>query len=239
VYIYVDESGDRGLYQYKNPRRYFALGFVHCIDPSNLRNNLVMFLDSLHRTNLYPKCLLELKFSLPECKLKKKYSMTDINNYKRVIPYIRNGVIDMINRHSDGVFMSIVDKNGLREKTWTSETLCNYVFAKTLQQNILSKISIKQNPNVFFDKGRLDVLKEADFIRYLYGNDDFLENRGGKRYTGKLDNVCSIESHLEPCIWASDFIAGSIMHFFNHKDLSYFNKIDNRLLIGGGLRKFF
>ena len=163
VYIYVDESGDRGLYQ--NPRRYFALGFVYYINPTNLQSSLTMFLKSLQRVNLYPPCLLELKFSLPECQLKKKYKMTDISNFKRFTPYIRNTVINMINRYSDGVFMSVIDKDTIIEPTWSSERICNFVFAKTLQQNILSKIDIRQNPRVVFDKGRLDVAKERDFIR--------------------------------------------------------------------------
>lgn len=92
------------------------------------------------------------------------------------MPQVRSTVIDLINRYSDGVFISIVDKYSLRENTWTSETLGNYVFAHSLQQNILNSINVSRNPQLFFDSGRLDYTKEIDFMRYLYDKDSFLRN---------------------------------------------------------------
>jgi predicted class III extradiol MEMO1 family dioxygenase len=49
-----------------------------------------MFLQSLHQTNLYPQGVKELKFSLNECELKKKYTNQDVAKFKSIIPHVRS-----------------------------------------------------------------------------------------------------------------------------------------------------
>ncbi len=79
---------------------------------------LVMFLQSLHHSKLYPSSVKELKVSLNECKLKKKYSKQDVAKFKNVMPHVRSTVIYLINRYSNGVFVSIVDKENLIKKPY-------------------------------------------------------------------------------------------------------------------------
>lgn len=197
-----------------------------------------MFLQSLHRTNLYPQDVKELKFSLNECKLKEKYTEQDVAKFKGIMPHVRSNVINLINRYSDGVFISILDKNSIREPTWTSERLCNYIFAHTLQHNILNSINISKNPQLLFDSGRLSIPKEIDFIRYLYDKDSFLRSRNVIRYDGRFDNISPVSSHLEPCIWASDILAGGALRDLNEGNMNHYNMIDPDKLIGNGYRIF-
>ena len=93
-----------------NSRRYFAFGGVFCEDPTNLRIGLRMFLQSLHRTNLYPQDVKELKFSLNESKLKKQYTNQDLVKFKNIMPHVRDYVINLINHHYNGVFVTIINK---------------------------------------------------------------------------------------------------------------------------------
>ena len=104
--IYVDESGDTSLSLQSD--LYYTLGFVYCKDSEMLTSNLLLYLRYAHKINIYPRCLNELKFNLPIYRLKKNYSNDEIDCFKKSIFDIRNNVLEIINHHSDGIFITIV-----------------------------------------------------------------------------------------------------------------------------------
>jgi len=73
---------------------------------------------------------------------------------------IRQKILVVINRFSDGFFITVVDKKSIRYPTWTSERLYNYVFGTTLIQNVFNVINPDVNPALIFDGGRIDKSKE-------------------------------------------------------------------------------
>lgn len=193
-YIFVDESGDTGLRG--NSRQFFVYGFMYSKKPDLFRSVLRYYLNKLHTNNSYPPKLKELKFTLPLKNLRKKYSEMELDNYKNNIPKIRNQVINLINGFADGVFASAIDKTTITHSSWEPETICNYIFKRSLQDHILTSV---ENPVIFFDSGRLDLIKESDFRHYLHRECNGL-------------GINAVRSHNEPCIWAADYIAGAFYH---------------------------
>ncbi|HMG39484.1 MAG TPA: hypothetical protein VK566_09915 [Nitrososphaeraceae archaeon] len=159
-HIFVDESGDTGL----RSRRHLVFGFVYCTNPNLLHNVLRYQLKRVHESDHYPNTLNELKFTLPKNKLLKSgYSEQEIETYQNNMPSIRETMAELINSLSDGAFASAIDKSTIIRSTWNSERIGNYIFRRTLSDHILGSVS---NPIIYFDKGRLDLVKEQEFRRY-------------------------------------------------------------------------
>jgi hypothetical protein len=234
VYIYVDEAGDTGLSP--KSRRFYSLAFVYCKDPHKLTSHLSWHLRYTHKVNIYPKCLNELKFALPEGKLKKYYSQKEINYFKNNMLIIRSRILEIINEHSDGFFIAVVDKSSIRFPSWTSERLYNYVFGTTLIHNVFDVINPKVDPVLIFDGGRIDKSKELHLMGYLSKKDSF--SKRFTSYSGCLNSINPVESQTEPCNWAADFLSGSVLNVFAKNDCLYWNKIDRNKFIGNGLRMF-
>jgi Protein of unknown function (DUF3800) len=233
TFIYADESGEPGL----NGRRFFTIGYICCENPNILSRFLRLYLKTIKHINQYPIELKELKFKLPKQRLRKfGYNDTEIQQFDIFMETIRLRVLSIINRFSDNIFAVVVDKQSVREKTWTAERLCNYVFATTLQEDILNLINIQTDPILYYDAGRLNQLKEIEFNQYLVNKELFRSARGLKRYRGTLWSINSIESHIEPCIWAADFIAGAYYDKYVFNNHTYVDAIDIRKFVGNGLR---
>jgi hypothetical protein len=211
-YLFVDESGDTGV----KSNRLLVFGFVHCINPELLRNVLRFQLKRLHENDLYPKKLHELKFTLPRNRLLKDYSEHELGSYENNMPSIRESMAELINSLTEGVFASAIDKSTVREPTWTSEYLCNYIFRRTISDHIIGHVT---NPIIFFDKGRLDNIKEQDFRRYLIS-----------QFNGASAN--SVHSHKEPCIWAADYVAGAYYQSLSFGNEYWFNLISRKIGTG-------
>lgn len=121
--IFVDEAGDLGLTI--KSKRYFVLGFVYCKDPSELRKRLRRYLKKLHQKNKYPPHLSELKFNLPYSDLiQQGYTIKDLDdNYSKNMPVIRSRSLEIIHKHCDGVFGSILDKQSIIKQNFSFRTL--------------------------------------------------------------------------------------------------------------------
>ncbi len=186
-----------------------------------------------HKTNKYPYTLRELKFNLPRCNLLKRgHTDSDINAYDSFLPKIRQDICAIIASHSDGIFISIVDKTTIKRKnTWKPETLGNYVFAHSVHENILSKLALSDN-RIYYDSGRLAQLNEIDF-------DEYVTDRAPRIVDTRISEIKGLSSLSEPCLWAADFLAGSFYRKFALGDELSANRIFNTCnRIGNGLRIF-
>jgi Protein of unknown function (DUF3800) len=230
AHLFVDESGETGLSG--NSRRYFVYGFVYCENPSSLRINLSNYLIRCHKTNRYPHKLRELKFNLPRTTLiKRGYSEENILIYNSFLSKIRQDICAIIALYSDGIFVSIIDKTTIIQKTWQPETLGNYVFAHSIHENILSKLALN-DIIIHYDSGRLAQLNQDDFDKYV-------TIRAPTIVSTRILEIKGLSSLSEPCLWAADFLAGSFYRKFALGDALCADRIlDTCNRIGNGLRIF-
>lgn len=178
----------------------------------------------------YPGVLRELKYKLPIKQLKRFYTDMDIEYYQSVLRLIRLDVIDLINRYSDGIHITILNKETIREPTWTSVELGNYIFAETIQKIFLNKVEFKYNPKVYFDMN-YDILKTNAFINYMFNKDGYYLTQGIRKTHFSLSDVIGVSSIDEPGIWAADFLAGAYYDYYNFDNPEFFSMIDQAKLI--------
>jgi hypothetical protein len=215
--------------------------FIHCNNPSALRETLSDCLIRLHKTNKYPFHLKELKFNLPTTNLLRKGSaLNDLQIYHSHSTSIRNDICNLITKYSDGIFASVVDKTTIKKPTWTPEELGNFVFAQTLHTNILNAPGLPTALSVIYDSGRLAKSKVGSFHSYIFKKDNYYKNMGfrtnDKNY---LLDVRDMSSGIEPCLWAADFVAGAFYHKYAHNNPLCADVIMGSCkLIGDGLRLF-
>ena len=225
--IFVDEAGDLGLTP--KSKRYFALGFVYCKDPSELKKRLRRYLKKLHQKDKYPQHLSELKFTLPYSELiHQGYTIKDLDDkYSRNIPLIRSKALELIHKYSDGVFGAILDKNSII-KEWEKYELGNFMFAQTLMVNIMNVILPPNPPVIYYDDGRLSAAQTNIFKTYLVDKDRFFHNSRLKKYKGNLSTPVETSSKLEAGIWAADLTAGSYYHKFQNNEWTYSNILNSK-----------
>jgi hypothetical protein len=193
----------------------------------------------VHNRNLYPLHLQEPKFYLPYGFLLKNGYTKSTLDYEFSIhsPIIRSQTLKLVRDYCDGIYIAVLDKQSVKDSTWTAERLGNFVFGHTLLSNVLKGLSLPQIPLICYDEGRLSPAKSADFQDYVISKDSYFEYRGFKQYNGNsfvFNNTCSVS---EPCLWAADLVAGAFYHKYANNEWSYANILMNKL-IGNGARIF-
>jgi hypothetical protein len=235
--IFIDESGDIGLLP-QSISLSFVIGYVYCKNPDILRRHLKHYLTRLHQTRRYPPELHELKFWLPFDSLKKYgYTNTEIDYKYRIHSHvIQNHTISLIREYSDAIQVAVLDKKTILKPTWTTVNLWNFMFGHTIFSSVLNGISFSNFPTVYYDTRTLSTEGKKAFHDYIQNKDSYYEFKGFKRYEGKL-KIYEAPSHLEPCIWAADFVAGAYHLKFAKNDSRYAEMLDFKL-IGNRIRKF-
>jgi hypothetical protein len=234
--IFIEESGTAILPNSKDD--FFIVSFLYCIDPSLLRLMMRRCLTRLQIRGKYPYHLKELKFFLPLNYLKSNgYTQPQIDAFKSFMPLVRIQTLHLIREHCSGIFISILDKNTKKEITWTSEELGNFVIGQSLINDVIPQLSLRLPPTLYFDQGRLAAKNMRRFYDYLTRKDGYFEYKNYKKYNGNLSNFKEIDSLTEPCIWASDIIAGAFYNKYQNKDSRY-SDILNAKLLRYGLRKY-
>lgn len=101
--IYVDESGNSGLYN-NNAKVYpfFVFGFCFFRDPTKFKIDMKRLLRKLHQKRKYHQNLKELKFG-PESALEKLgCSQNEIQTqWKPQLDHVRKKVNELIVKHAD------------------------------------------------------------------------------------------------------------------------------------------
>jgi hypothetical protein len=118
TYIYVDEFGDMGLCG----KRFFTIDYVCCENRYFLSKILRRYLNTIQQINRYPIELNELKFKLPKTRLKRiGYNDIWLEQFDTFMVTIRLDVLNIINKFSNNIFAVVVDKESIKEQTWSSE----------------------------------------------------------------------------------------------------------------------
>lgn len=80
---------------------------------------------------------------------------------------IRKDVLNIVNEYSDGIFVTVLDKNSRAETTWDEERIGNFIIGHTLIANVIDMLNYNIPPYVFYDSGGLSVKRTNDFHNYL------------------------------------------------------------------------
>lgn len=221
-FVYVDESGDPGLNPLHLQRRpYFVFGYVYVRDQIDLNRRLKRLLKRLHRKNMYPPKLMELKFYLPhEWIIKHGYTETQYSVYAANMPDIRRQVLGLLVAHTDGVFAAVVDKRKAY-RSWTPVKLGNYTFAETLVLGVMRNIGTDGQPTIQYDKGRLSQSSESSFDSYLSYKISHYAYKHNILHLLKPKPPRSVSSIHHPGIWAADYVAGAFYHKHHANDTHY------------------
>lgn len=236
--IFVDESGNPGLSAEAHNTKFpfFVMGFTFCNDPNPLKTELHNLLAQLKSDGKYHALLSELKF-YPKGALKKIGCSDDEieSDWKPHFNYVREKTNQIILKYADGVFGGILDKRSVIEKTWTSVTIGNFLFNRSLFENILPNIEYANTPDVIYDRGRLNPTRTRAFNQYMYDAESYLKYAGLSTYDGRIGSFKDVDSTKNSGIWASDFVAGSFRHALQHKDKVFVNLLKPKF-IGTGYR---
>lgn len=232
--IFVDESGNPGLSSSSlELYPYYAIGFVYCKDPSQLRSRLKRLLKKEHERKRYPPALLELKFYLPNSDLIQwGYTLDQLKKYEAYLPSIREKANEIICSTVNGVFGAVIDKK-MAVDSWTPERIGNFVFAQTLLLDVMNNISPQYPPAISYDKGRLSSYRSKQFENYITKKDQFFGQNGRKVYVGKISTPISQSSYAEPGIWAADLVAGAFQCKYKHRESRYANMLKAKYINSG------
>ena len=240
--IFVDESGNAEIKnkQYITNYPYFIFGFTFCNDPITLKTELYNLLTKVHRQKKYAPLLNELKFYPYNALKKLGYSEIEIKrDWEPHFDYVRSEAVDIITRRADGIFAGILDKRTIWKSTWTSERIGNYLFNKSLFENMLPKLNFVSPPEILYDKGRISKVQTLDFNRYMLGTDSYLSWNGTKKYNGNIISFKDADSKHNSGIWASDLVAGSFRHAYMKIDNSFLNTLKPKFIGDGSYRMWF
>lgn len=240
--IYVDESGNAVLNKPSHTQRYpfFVIGFAFCCDPTTLKIEMSRLIRKLHRQGKYHPQLKELKFNPYNALEKLGCTKTEIQNvWEPQFDLVRKLTNNLIVKYVDGVFAGVLDKRTIGRQTWTSETIGNFLFNRSLFRNILPTINFANTPDIIYDKGRLDPNRTQLFNKYMLDSDSYLTWAGIKKYSGNVISFKDEDSLCNSGIWTADLVAGSFRHAFLHNDLTYTDILKPKFIGSGSKRLWF
>lgn len=237
--VYVDESGNAVLNKPEHIKKFpfFVIGFVVCQEPQLLRKKMRRLMIKLHKRRKYYRSIMELKFN-PYSALKKQ-SCSKIEIRTRWEPHfdlVRKQANSLIANTVDGVFAGVLDKRTVGRNTWTSERIGNFLFSRSLYQNILPNVGDFDDLTVIYDRGRLDPKRTQSFNRYMQNTKFNLERNRTKRYAVNVTTFKDVNSLSDPGIWAADFVAGSFRHAYLTGDQTYVDILRHKF-VGSGVRR--
>ncbi|MCD6195535.1 MAG: DUF3800 domain-containing protein [Staphylothermus sp.] len=227
IWIAIDESGDLGFSEKSS--KYLVLAFAFTLKPEYVRKKLKRLLKKLVRKKVWPKELHELKFSLSKTKLKERGIWYD--KYISNLMDTRIVVLKEIRKLPIQAAVSIVEKrmvsNHLRSDP---NKLYNYAMVHPLVIYFIPKYNPPAHSyiEIVLDK-RIGSRAMEALQNYFHRKYDYMVNFEGRINYRAYFELHQKPSHLEPLIWVSDYIAGSINHYLVKKDSTYIDLIKEKL----------
>ena len=237
--IFVDESGTAVLNKPEHIKKhpFFIMGFVVCREPYWLREGMKRLLIKLHKRKKYPRDVMELKFNPYHIIKKRGFSKKEMKTkWEPCFDPLRRQTNSLIANVADGIFAGILDKRTIKKNTWTSETIGNFLFSRSLFMDVLPFAGNFNSLAVIHDRGRLNTKRTKDFNQYMKDAEYYLELTAGKQYAGIISEFKDANSLLDPGIWAADFVAGSFRHAYLHDDWTYVDILRPKF-VKTGIRK--
>ncbi len=234
--IYVDESGNAGMGKLDHNKKhpFFIMGFCYSKKPKKLNKHLHKLLLKLHKNNLYPSKLKEIKF-YPTGALKKLGYTDDVikSDWIPHYPDVRNQIAKVILDKSDGIFAGILNKIDIMNKNNIPENIGNALFKQSLFDNMLPNIRLETAPTVIYDRGRLNPTQTIAFNKWMSDTDN--SNQNIKNYRGQI-TFHDADSLTTPGIWAGDFVAGAFHFALKHSDSTYMDLLRPNFINSGSFK---
>lgn len=206
--VYVDESGDLGFSE--KSTKFFIVAYIVSDSISSLRTKMKRILKKLHNKRKYHFSRNELKFS-------------------RMNGYCRQLVLEKI-RHSDlDIGVVVVEKKHVKKELRNDLTiLYNWLLVHHIMSALLPRLATKQKINIVFDKS-LSKKRITGFNKYLKEKVSYLSYRDGA--TLPLDCIyCQhIDSEIEPCLQATDAVAGAYFQKYEKGDNQYVEIVTDKI----------
>ena len=225
--IFVDESGNAGTRALDHNKKYpyFVIGFCYCKNPKLLQKEMYRTLRKCQKEKLYHSKLGEFKF-YPTPQLQKMgCTKNEIKkHWKPHYDEIREKIINVILSNSDGIFAGILYKNQKNCKEWRAEEIQSQLFMKSIVEYILPSIKPRHLPVIVYDLGSL-----------TQGNKLLNDKQISHQNTSTtLSEITYYKNSIKsPQIWASDIIAGSFYHAYQHNDFKYVEQLKPKFIENG------
>jgi hypothetical protein len=205
--VFVDESGNLGFT--KNSTKFFIVAYIECESPIELQTEMKRALKVLHQKKKYHYSDNELKFSHmnQECR---KYVLQRISSCDLSIKAI------------------VVEKNTVYTHLRNDgANLYNYLAVNYMVRSMLPQLRCHEKIDITFDKS-LSKGKIANFNNYVIDKAQFLLNQKRKRLVPNSIAVSHVNSVSEPCLQATDAIAGAYFQKFENSNDLYVKLIADK-----------
>jgi hypothetical protein len=209
VDIYVDESGDLGFS--RQSTKFFIVAYVACENSARIRIEMKRALRRLHERGKYSYAQNELKFS-------------------RMNDYCRKYVLEKLANADPQIGVVIVEKKYVRAKLRTDLTmLYNWIVVHNLISALLPLIEAGQRLRIVFDKS-LSKKRIDAFNHYIDEKASYLFFKQGRRLPQNCIFAVHIGSEHEPCLQATDAIAGAYFQLHENQNNEYVPLIEKNLV---------
>jgi len=211
MHVYIDESGDLGF----SPRstRFFVIAYLNLDYPFETEILMKRLLKRLHQRRKYARGCNELKYS----------------NSKDTVKQI---VLGKICQCDLKIGLVVLEKTKVHRKLRRNRTkLYNYIIVDKVLRKILPELNSTDRLNVIIDRSLSRPSRKA-FNDYLREKASWLLTvEWGQPNQIVLSNieVQHRDSQREPCLQATDFLAGACFHKYEHNDDCFFQIIENRV----------
>jgi len=211
MYVYVDESGDLGFSQ--RSTRFFVVAYLCVEQPFELTKKMKRLLKKLHKKKMYARGYNELKFS----------------NSKDTI---RVKVLETIYKSEVDIGYIVLEKAKVKPELQNKRTtLYNFVVVDRIMKNIIPLINPMTELNIIIDKS-LPRSSRLAFNNYAKNKASWLfKIRWGQINSIMLSNikVQHVNSQKEPCLQATDFLAGACFHKYEYGNDFYYRIISGKV----------
>jgi hypothetical protein len=206
--VFVDESGDLGFT--KKSTRFFVVAYVECASPQAMRISMSRALKHLHQRKKYSLARNELKFS-------------------RMDDYCRRFVLKKIARFDASLGVVVLEKalvnSNLRKEP---PVLYNWCVVHNVMLSLLSNIAAGNRLNIVFDRS-LPTWRIKEFNAYVENKARYLLYEKGAAFSDSSIISEHVSSEMEPCLQATDAIAGAYYQKYENKNDEYVRIIENKI----------
>jgi len=208
MHVFVDESGNLGFNE--TSTKFFIVAYIECKSPIKLQVEMKRALKVLHQRKKYPHSDNELKFS-------------------RMNADCRKYVLQKISECDLSVNAVIVEKTKVHSNLKTDiPKLYNYLVVHNILLAIRPQLVDNKKVDITFDKS-LSKWRIDEFNSYVKNKASFLLNTKGTKLIPDNIFLAHVNSMSEPCLQATDAIAGAYFQKYEHNDDFYVDLIANKV----------
>src|SRR4030042_3865044 len=208
--VFVDESGDLGFT--KKSTRFFIVAYLDCAssDSVHIRTEMGRALRRLHKKKKYSFARNELKFC-------------------RMSDYCRKYVLEKIAQCDVALGAVVLDKAKVLPKLRNDPTrLYNWSAVHNIILALIPHLKDNKKLRIVFDK-HLSMTKINAFNDYVKNKASYLLSEDGNTLPSNCISSDHIDSKSEPCLQATDAVAGAYFQKYENQKDEYVEIIKDKV----------